>query len=64
LPNIKGIYAEPAGRYLYVATGAQNVAGAVFGFSIGVQGNLTAVSAQPVASPALPSSMGFTDDIR
>jgi 6-phosphogluconolactonase (cycloisomerase 2 family) len=64
LPNIKGIYAEPAGKYLYVATGAQNVAGAVFGFSIGLQGNLTAVSAQPVASPALPSSMGFTDDIR
>jgi DNA-binding beta-propeller fold protein YncE len=64
LANLKGIYAEPAGQYLYVATGAQNVAGAVFGFSIGIQGNLTPLSALPLASPALPSSMVFTDDIR
>ncbi len=64
LANITGVYAEPAGKYLYVTTGAQNVAGAVFAYSIGKGGNLTAVSVQPVATPLLPSSMAFTDDIR
>jgi 6-phosphogluconolactonase (cycloisomerase 2 family) len=64
LPNITGIYAEPAGQYLYVATGAANVPGAVFAYSISANGNLTPVSAQPVATPLLPSSMAFGDDIQ
>jgi 6-phosphogluconolactonase len=62
--NITGVYAEPAGQYLYVTTGAQNVAGAVYAYSIGSTGNLTAISTQPVATPLLPSSMAFGDDIR
>jgi 6-phosphogluconolactonase len=64
LANITGIYAEPAGQYLYVTTGAQNVPGAVYAYSIGSTGNLTTVSSQPVATPVLPSSMAFGDDIR
>jgi len=64
LANITGIYVEPSGQYLYVTTGAQNVGGAVFAYSIGPNGNLTSVSAQPVASPVLPSSMAFWEDIR
>jgi 6-phosphogluconolactonase len=64
LANITGVYVEPAGHYLYVTTGSQTVAGAVYGFSIGSNGNLTAVSAQPLATPKLPSSMAFKDDIQ
>lgn len=64
LANITGVWAEPGGAYLYVTTGAQNVAGAVWAYSIGSDGNLTAVSAQPVATPALPSSMTFADQIQ
>ena len=64
LANITGVYVEPAGQYLYVTTGSQTVAGAVYGFSIGSNGNLTAVSAQPLATPKLPSSMAFKDNIQ
>src|SRR5579872_418098 len=64
LANITGVYVEPAGQYLYVATGSQTVPGAVYGFSIGSNGNLTAVSAQPVATPQLPSSMAFKEEIQ
>jgi 6-phosphogluconolactonase (cycloisomerase 2 family) len=64
LTNITGVYAEPAGQYLYVTTGAQNVAGAVFAYSISSSGNLLPVSTQPVATPTLPTSMVFKDDIR
>ena len=64
LANITGLYAEPAGQYLYVTTGAQNVAGAVYAYTIGSSGNLTAVSTQPVATPVLPSAMAFGDDIQ
>ncbi|HXJ88071.1 MAG TPA: beta-propeller fold lactonase family protein [Candidatus Binatia bacterium] len=62
--NITGVYAEPSGHYLYVSTGASNVAGAVFGYSIGSDGNLTAISAQPLATPKLPSSMVVSADIQ
>ena len=62
--NIIGIYADPAGQYLDLTTGAQNVAGAAFGYSISSNGNLTAASTQQVATPILPSSMAFGDDIR
>ena len=64
LANTAGVYVEPAGRYVYVTTGSPTVAGAVYGFSIGSKGNLTAVSAQPLATPKLPSSMAFKDDIQ
>jgi 6-phosphogluconolactonase (cycloisomerase 2 family) len=64
LANITGVYAEPAGRYLYVSTGAAKVPGAVFAYSINLDGTLTPVSPQPVATPTLPSSMVFGDDIR
>jgi len=64
LVNITGVFTEPAGQYLYVTTGAQNVAGAVFGYSISSTGNLTPLSTQPLASPLLPASMVFGDDIR
>jgi hypothetical protein len=64
LANITGLYAEPAGQFLYITTGAQNVPGAVFAYSINADGTLTAVSALPVATPKLPSSMVFLDDIR
>jgi hypothetical protein len=64
LPNITGIYAEPAGQYLYITTGSQTVPGAVFAYSINADGTLTAVSSLPVATPKLPSSMVFLDNIR
>jgi hypothetical protein len=64
LANITGIYAEPAGQYLYVTTGAQNVPGAVYGYGINSDGTLTALTANPVANPNLPTSMTFSDDIR
>jgi glucose dehydrogenase len=64
LANVTGMYAEPAGQYMYISTGAKNVAGAVFAYSISSSGNLTAVSTLPVATPILPSSMAFRDDIR
>jgi 6-phosphogluconolactonase (cycloisomerase 2 family) len=62
--NITGVFVDPAGQYLYVTTGSQTVAGAVYGFSIGSNGNLTAVSAQPLATPKLPLSMAFKDEIQ
>lgn len=62
--NITGIYAEPAGQYLYVTTGATNSPGAVFGYTIGQDGNLSAISPNALATPLLPSSMAFTDEIR
>jgi DNA-binding beta-propeller fold protein YncE len=64
LANITGVYVEPAGQYLYVATGAKNVAGAVFGYSISQNGNLLSLSPNALATPALPSSMAFTNVIR
>lgn len=64
LANITGMYAEPAGQFLYITTGAQNVPGAVLAYSINADGTLTAVSALPVATPNLPWSMVFFDDIR
>ena len=47
MSSTTGVYAEPAGQYLYVTTGAQNVPGAVFGYSIHGDGTLTAISASP-----------------
>jgi 6-phosphogluconolactonase (cycloisomerase 2 family) len=64
LANSTGVYAEPAGQYLYVTTGAQNVAGAVYGYSIQSDGTLKAISASPVATPPLPTSMVFLDTIQ
>jgi 6-phosphogluconolactonase (cycloisomerase 2 family) len=64
LSNTTGVYAEPAGQYLYVTTGAQNVPGAVFGYSIHGDGTLTAISASPLATPKLPTSMTFSDNIQ
>jgi hypothetical protein len=49
---------------LYVTTGAQNVPGAVFGYSIHGDGTLTATSASPLATPKLPTSMTFSDKIQ
>lgn len=59
LANITGVYAEPAGQYLYVTTGSTTVAGAIYGYWIGASGDLTLLSTQPLASPLLPSSMTF-----
>jgi 6-phosphogluconolactonase len=63
LANIAGVYAEPSGRFLYVTTGSQTVPGAVFGFTVNSDGTLTAISAQPLATPKLPTSMAFLDSI-
>lgn len=64
LSNTTGVYAEPAGQYLYITTGAQNVQGAVYGFSILSDGTLTAISSSALATPKLPSSMVFSDSIQ
>lgn len=64
LANITGVYAEPAGQYLYVTTGSSATAGAVFAYTIGSNGNLSLIAAQPIATPKLPLSMAFSDDIR
>jgi 6-phosphogluconolactonase (cycloisomerase 2 family) len=64
LSNTTGIFVEPAGQYLYVTTCAQNVPGAVYGFSIHSDGTLTAIFANPVATPNLPTSMTFSDIIQ
>jgi 6-phosphogluconolactonase len=61
--NINGVYAEPSGRFLYVTTGSSTVPGAVFGFTVNSDGTLTAISAQPLATPKLPTSMVFLDSI-
>jgi 6-phosphogluconolactonase len=63
LANINGVYAEPSGRFVYVTTGTQTVPGAVFGFTVNSDGTLTAISAQPLATPKLPTSMAFLDSI-
>jgi 6-phosphogluconolactonase (cycloisomerase 2 family) len=63
LANINGVYAEPSGRYLYVTTGTSTVPGAVFGFTVNSDGTFTAISAQPLATPKLPTSMVFLDSI-
>ena len=63
LANITGVYAEPSGRFLYVTTGSPSVPGAVFGFSVNADGTLTSISAQPLATPKLPTSMVFLDSI-
>jgi 6-phosphogluconolactonase (cycloisomerase 2 family) len=59
--NITGIYAEPSGKYLYVTTSTP-APGAVFAFAINQDGTLTAVSANPVATPNHASSMVFSVD--
>jgi 6-phosphogluconolactonase (cycloisomerase 2 family) len=64
LSNTTGVYAEPGGSYLYVTTGSQTVPGAVLGYSIQTDGTLTAISATPLATPKLPTSMAFTDNIQ
>lgn len=64
LSNTMGIYAEPAGQYLYVTTSAQSGPGAVYGYVIQSDGTLTSMPANPLANPNLPTSMTFSDDIR
>jgi 6-phosphogluconolactonase (cycloisomerase 2 family) len=62
--NATGIYEELAGQYLYVTAGATSVPGAVYGYAIHNDGTLTAISTAPLATPHLPTSMVFSDDIR
>jgi 6-phosphogluconolactonase (cycloisomerase 2 family) len=59
LVNIAGLYVEPSGKFLYVATDA-----AVFGYSINADGTLTAVSLAALAISNHASSMSFSVDIR
>jgi DNA-binding beta-propeller fold protein YncE len=61
--NLSGVYAEPSGKYLYVAR-TQTGGGALFAYSIQNDGNLTTVSPVPVATPDVVSSMEFSADIR
>lgn len=62
--NITGVYAEPSGQFIYLATGTNTPvpSGAVFAFAINADGTLKAVSANPVATPSVPSSMVFSAD--
>jgi 6-phosphogluconolactonase (cycloisomerase 2 family) len=53
------LYAEPSGKFVYVGT-----ASGVLGYSINVDGTLTAVSAQPLATPKPPSSMSVSVSIQ
>jgi 6-phosphogluconolactonase (cycloisomerase 2 family) len=63
LANINGVYAEPSGKFLYVTTGSQTIPGAVFGFTVNSDGTLVSISAQPLATPKLPTSMTFLNSI-
>jgi len=53
------LYAEPSGKFLYVATNA-----AVFAYAINADGTLSSVSANAVATSNRPSSMSFSVSIQ
>ncbi|HEY1936325.1 MAG TPA: beta-propeller fold lactonase family protein [Candidatus Angelobacter sp.] len=61
--GLTGVYVEPSGQFLYI-TANSPAPGAVFAFSINPDGTLKAVSPNPVAVLAQPSSMAFSVDAR
>jgi 6-phosphogluconolactonase (cycloisomerase 2 family) len=63
IPNTNGVYVDPSGKYLYVTTASSN-GGAVYGFSIGADGNLTPLASSQVAAPNQPSSLAFRTVVR
>ena len=62
IPNSNGVYVEPSGKYLYLTSSTSN-AGAVYGYTIGADGNLSAVAGNPIAAPNQPSSLAFRTSI-
>jgi 6-phosphogluconolactonase (cycloisomerase 2 family) len=58
LPNCNGVWAEPSGKYVYASTSTPN-AGAIFAYQINLDGSLTALAANPVASSNQPAAMTF-----
>jgi 6-phosphogluconolactonase len=60
--NTNGVYVEPSGKYLYLTSSTSN-AGAVYAYTIGADGNLSAVAGSPIAAPNQPSSLAFRTSI-
>jgi 6-phosphogluconolactonase (cycloisomerase 2 family) len=56
--NAKGVYVEPSGQYLYVLAPALSVDG-IYGFAIGTDGTLAAVSKDSLASLDTATSVAF-----
>ncbi len=63
ISNAKNVYADPAGKSVYVMTSASG-SGSVLGFEIQTDGTLRAFSQNPLATPNQPSSMTFATDIK
>jgi 6-phosphogluconolactonase (cycloisomerase 2 family) len=63
IANTNGISVDPSRKYLYATTASSN-GGAVYGFSIGADGNLTPLATNQVAAPSQPSSLAFRTVVR
>lgn len=62
ITNAKNVYADPAGKYLYVMTSSTG-SGSVLGFEIQMDGTLKPFTQNPLATLNQPSSMTFATDI-
>ena len=63
IPNTNGAYVDPSGKYLYVTAASSN-GGAIYGFSIGADGNLIPLASNQVAAPNQPTSLAFRTVVR